>query len=181
MNTVFMVIGAITCLAISAALLAYAYGVVLEKMAEKETARFYVAKEKAAKEIGQSLRNASWWFSESDESMKVLDLVGESLVQYGVFSEDKVRDRWRAEVTPVLEKSSNDEIKAFVAEKCAVAPDAAIKFTDLYAAYRGFCDQIEVGAATQKCFAVHIKVILPDVKRTLSSGQSFYSGITLTV
>lgn len=98
MSTFITIVGMITLLACSIALLAYAYNVFAEWQEHREQQRFSRAKEKAAKQIGQNLLNESYWFSESKEAFTALNMIGIEMTHTGSFNVSEIRDAWRKSV-----------------------------------------------------------------------------------
>lgn len=91
----FMLTGGLFSLAVSVALFAYAYNVISEWREHWEQQRFYRAKEKAAKHIGQSLLNDSYWFSESKPAFTLMNMIGIELNHTGSINVSELRDAWR--------------------------------------------------------------------------------------
>ena len=102
----FMLTGCIFALAVSFALLAYAYNVICEWWEHWEQRRFYRAKEKAVREIGQMLSADSYWFSESKEAFTLLNMVGIEMSHTGsTINVSLIRDAWRKSVYEEAQKS----------------------------------------------------------------------------
>ena len=95
----FMITGGFFSFALSVALLAYAYNVISEWREHWEQKRFYRAKEKACREIGQSLSADSYWFSESKEVFTALNMIGIEMSHTGsTINVSNIRDAWRRSV-----------------------------------------------------------------------------------
>lgn len=95
----FMITGGFFCLAISVALLAYAYNVISEWREHWEQKRFYRAKERAVREIGHSLSADSYWFEESKETYTALNMIGIEMTHTGcTINVSNIREAWRKSV-----------------------------------------------------------------------------------
>jgi hypothetical protein len=55
-----------------------------------------------AREVGNDLLTASWWFGEADEepARRVLKVLGAQLSQYGNFDNDRMRQEFRLKEKP---------------------------------------------------------------------------------
>jgi hypothetical protein len=69
----------------------------LERMHSRLTAD---AIENGRKNLGQYIRNESYWFSESDEAFTLMQVLGEHIQNSpsGLYQVDRVRDDWRSKL-----------------------------------------------------------------------------------
>lgn len=98
MNIFCMIVGGLTLIACSIALLAYAYNVVSEWHEYREKQLYVRTQDKIIHRLGLRLVDESYYFSESKETFNALNLLGLALAQDAAYDIFKIRNAWRQEL-----------------------------------------------------------------------------------
>jgi hypothetical protein len=95
MTNFMTVVGGLGLLAGGVALLVAASAYLLHVLAEREWARERAWERRTIQDLGRSLKQQAYWFSEDEGAMNALIAVGEQLHGRGKFDISDARDIWR--------------------------------------------------------------------------------------
>jgi len=95
MSNFLMGVGALTVLALSAAVFFAAYGYYLDRVAYRREQADWKASELAVRKMGIRMLQGHYWFSENHDAQAAIRATGESLRDHAQWEPDKVRAAWR--------------------------------------------------------------------------------------
>jgi hypothetical protein len=92
---VFPIVGAITCLLVSAALLILVFGYAVDAVKNLYVHLCYKAEELERRKMGVRLMQESWWYSEDASVKAALEIIGRKYSEGGFANISDARSEWR--------------------------------------------------------------------------------------